>query len=577
MESPAKILIIDDEKGVVQLCQRLLERQGYQVYAALTPKAGLELLDQELVDLLLLDIRMPGMDGFQVMQLARQKQPELAVLIITGHGTIELAVEALRGGADGLTLKPFTADELIQSIQRAIDQNQIKREMSRLSTLKPLFEFSSQLFSELTPSRLRRLVVESICKHLSCDASLVLKLPSNRKFSFRHLVSLIQRQLFYPGELFGAQETQEMAQSLAQIIPRSILKQEPELINIPIGKGVRTLMVAPASLRIPAQNTDHQKNRGELALMRRLGNTQNWLILASVRDLPGEQIAAPGSTAEQSFSTADLELLSILSHQTATAFENALLDSELRAYIRKLKDSQQLLLQAEKLATAGRLMASIAHEINNPLQAVQNCIHLARRSDLGAEKRQEYLDLAQTELERLTKTVQHMLDFYRPTSSDREPTDIHLALKRVIDLMSQKLEANKIEVSLLCDPNLPFISTVKDQIQQVFLNLIVNAIEAMPDGGKLEITVKSLPKKGIEIIFQDNGPGVNPNIRKRIFEPFISGKASGIGLGLSISYGIISAHGGSLELLDPQKQKGKTAKIAATSTGASFRIFLPIE
>ena len=252
MNFPSKVLVIDDERGVVQLCQRLLERHGFEVKTALTPQTGLEILNREIIDLLLLDIRMPGMDGFQVMQLARQKQPNLAVLMVTGHGTIELAVQALRDGADGLALKPFTANELIQGVQQALSQNLMKREMSRTQSLQPLFEFSSQLFSELTPARLRRLVVESICKHLSCTAALLIKIPANRTPSIARLTSLIHKQIFFNNAPPGTQEETKIVQCLAQIIGRSISSQKIEQANQPVNDGTRYLIAAPTLLCVPA-------------------------------------------------------------------------------------------------------------------------------------------------------------------------------------------------------------------------------------------------------------------------------------------------------------------------------------
>lgn len=132
------------------------------------------------------------------------------------------------------------------------------------------------------------------------------------------------------------------------------------------------------------------------------------------------------------FHESDLELFQILARQAAAALENARLYAEQLDYVRKVEDSQKALLQAEKMATAGRLSASIAHEVNNPLQAVQNCLHLAGREDLPADKRQEYFILARTELERLILTVRRMLDFYRPGAATPEKVDLVEMLQYVL-------------------------------------------------------------------------------------------------------------------------------------------------
>ena len=122
MSTPeSKILVLDDELGIAQLCKRVLDRAGYDVEMVTRPQVGVELLQQKPFDLLLLDIRMPEMDGFQFMSLAKHHQPDLAVLVMTGFGTVETAIEALRQGADGLILKPFEkTTELVESVAEAL-------------------------------------------------------------------------------------------------------------------------------------------------------------------------------------------------------------------------------------------------------------------------------------------------------------------------------------------------------------------------------------------------------------------------------------------------------------------------
>jgi two-component system NtrC family sensor kinase len=265
---------------------------------------------------------------------------------------------------------------------------------------------------------------------------------------------------------------------------------------------------------------------------------------------------------EPAFRESDVEMFQILARQAGVALENARLYAEQMDYVRKVEESQKALLQAEKMATAGRLSASIAHEVNNPLQAVQNCLHLATREDLTEEKRKEYFNLAREELDRLMITVQRMLEFYRPGVVSLEKVEIAAILNYVLNLMNKQLtEANvKVKVDLL--GRIPPIMAVGGQIQQVFINLILNAMDAMPEGGVFRITARPF-QQGVEILFQDTGRGIQAENQENIFEPFYSTKEGGTGLGLTVSYNIITAHGGSLEFL-PER-----------GPGACFRIFLP--
>jgi len=255
-------------------------------------------------------------------------------------------------------------------------------------------------------------------------------------------------------------------------------------------------------------------------------------------------------------------MFQILARQAAVALENSRLYAEQLDYVRKVEESQKALLQAEKMAAAGRLSASIAHEVNNPLQAVQNCLHLASREDLPEEKRQEYLALARTELERLMITVSRMLDFYRPGVTALEKVDLGEMLQYVLNLMGKQLSEADVKVNIDLLGKIPPIMAVGGQIQQVLINLTLNAADAMPGGGILKIIARP-QNGGVEIIFRDNGRGIPIEKQPNIFEPFFSTKDGGIGLGLTVSYNIITAHNGSLELL-PE-----------SGSGACFRIFLP--
>ena len=262
------------------------------------------------------------------------------------------------------------------------------------------------------------------------------------------------------------------------------------------------------------------------------------------------------------FREVEWEMFLLLVRQATVAMENARLYEELREYVRRVEDSQQALIRAEKMAAAGRLTASIAHEINNPLQAVQNCLHLATRGEVTEKKRREYLDLANIELNRLMTTVQRMLDYYRPGAVEPQRVDLVTLLRHVINLLLPQLRARGIRVNTGFSSKLTPVLAVSSQLEQVFLNLILNAYDAMPDGGELRISARPV-RETAEILFQDTGPGVTEEMRGRIFEPFVSSKQGGTGLGLSVSYGIVAAHGGSLDLVPDR------------GPGACFRVVLP--
>jgi signal transduction histidine kinase/CheY-like chemotaxis protein len=522
METPF-VFIVDDEPGIALLCKRLLTRAGYKVETQTDPRKAIDYLKENKIDLLLVDIRMPEVDGFEVIQHAQRLQPDAAMLIMTGHGTVETAIRALRQGVDGLILKPFgKGSELIDAVKLALADSQQKRDAARTQALRPLFSVTESLLSETRREPLLDLIISAVCGHLQCShAACYQQNIETKEFSL-----LTSR---------GSILSQERLDLIARVVESSA----PLMINAH-GPGDAALKSLLADLGLSAA-----------------------IFVPILRPNLRMALYAARATNEPSFRESDLELFQILARQAAAALENARLYAEQLDYVRKVEESQKALLQAEKMAAAGRLSASIAHEVNNPLQSVQNCLHLAGREDLPAEKRKEYFDLARTELERLVVTVRRMLDFYRPGATSLEKIDLTDMLQYILNLMSKQLLEGNVTVVVDFLGKIPPIMAVGSQIQQVFINLILNAADAMSAGGVLKIVVRAL-KDGVEIMFQDSGEGIPKEKQPNIFEPFFSTKDGGTGLGLTVSYNIVTAHGGALELLTDR------------GPGACFRIFLPI-
>jgi len=524
----ASIFIIDDEEGILRLCSRLLERANFEVSGCTDPLEGIETLRTKEVDMLLVDIRMPGMDGFEVIEIVRQLQTDISVVIMTGFGTLETAIRALRQGADGLILKPFEdGGELVKTVKDALEERQHKKEVSRLRAIRPLLSISESLFSETRMDSLIDLVLNAILGHLRCEhAAVYRRLPGD---SYLNLLGKI-------GKAFP--EDHSRAQS--GFIGRTDHWKVPIWINLegPGDPDLKKILAEhgfSAVISVPIE-------RGEGSLV----------------------FLAARNEGRIGFQLVDLEMFGLLGRQADVAFENARLYGALRDYVNQIEQSQRALIQAEKMSAVGRLTASIAHEVNNPLQAVNNCLHLAGRDELSSEKRGEYLTMAEEELNRLMSTVRRMLDFYRPGAIDRKPTSIAELIDRVLALLDKQMNDQNVTADKKIPKKLPMVNIVGNQIQQVFFNLILNSLEVMPDGGKIEISA-SVNKKNLEIEFSDDGPGVSPEASANIFEPFMSTNEDGTGLGLSVSYGILTAHGGSLELIN------------TPSEGACFRVVIPVE
>lgn len=178
---PISILVVDDEPGIASLCKRILDRSSYKVTALTDPSIAIEYLQQNRYDLLLVDIRMPEVDGFDVISRAKIAQPEIAVLVMTGFGTVETAIRALRQGVDGLLLKPFeNSGELLESVRQALIDNQRKRDTARVQALRPLFNVTESLFAETDLNKLLDLILSAIREHLHCTHAAIFQVQDGQ-------------------------------------------------------------------------------------------------------------------------------------------------------------------------------------------------------------------------------------------------------------------------------------------------------------------------------------------------------------------------------------------------------------
>jgi two-component system NtrC family sensor kinase len=273
------------------------------------------------------------------------------------------------------------------------------------------------------------------------------------------------------------------------------------------------------------------------------------------------------------FDEAALQLAQVFADQAAVFLENARLVGELRQWTaelelrvaertRQLEEKQAQIIRAEKLTAVGRLAASVAHEINNPLQAIS--LHLQLLADetlsTGGQRR---LGIVQEEFDRIATIVERLLDFQRPKAGQQQLIHVTEGLAYVITLAEKQLQRSGVTLVQNLPHNLPTVLAVASQLKQVFLNLILNAAEAMPDGGQLAVTACHEAEK-LRIEFADTGPGLPAEVQAHLFEPFYTTKADGSGLGLAVSHEIIANHGGELTVHN------------TPGAGATFTIIMPV-
>ncbi len=681
----ATILVVDDELRINDFIRELLSAGGYRSEAALTGEEALSILGGEVphagqkFDLVLLDIMLPGMDGYEVCRRlkANPVTAELSVIMLTAMGKIADKVRGLDMGADDYIPKPFDNQELLARVRAVLRLRKAEQDLRRRNqALDALNAVAESVGKAVELVDVLDTALNTVLDKLDlAGGALTLSGPADQQAIAAQSRLLLeppavleiagqvtQRDQPHTGALQASGKEFHVACVSLRAHGRAsgtlfVVNEQPvdaELrdvlssIGLTIGAAVERAKLYEAAQqrsedfavlndlsRVVSSTLDLEAvltgavrgmrefvhvelgalalkddKSGAITFRKILSRDQEWEIDAP---LPSEAYALVNDVMQNSelqildartgpisnpldaitgvatralmcaplvvkdrcigaimminkvggtFTYTDTELAQFLAASIAVALENARLYSELAASTRELERSQAQLVQAEKLAALGRMAASIAHEINNPLQAIQNCLHLVINRPLVEEKKAHYLHMAQEEVERLIAIVARTLNFYRPSKGQLVPTHVNHMIESVLALAGKRLEQGRVRVRRRLDGDLPELHVVPDQLTQVFLNLVINAVEAMPNGGELTITTQETGE-WLQVSFADSGPGLSQEDVGKIFEPFYTTKATGTGLGLAVSYGIVERHGGRITVENVAGQ------------GACFTVYLP--
>ena len=258
------------------------------------------------------------------------------------------------------------------------------------------------------------------------------------------------------------------------------------------------------------------------------------------------------------YSDEDIDLLTTLCNQMGVSIENAMLYED-------ALEAQKKLYQADKLATVGALAAGLAHEIKNPIAAIKGFSQLIDRAvtENDAEAIKDFKDVVPRQLDRINEIVEKLLTLSKPPKLEKKKIDINILLDEIVKLVEKQALKQRVEIVKSLE-DLPQTLADPEQLTQAFLNLILNAIQSMPDGGQIEIRTKFLGTDRIVVEIIDNGMGIPKEKLSKIFDPFYTTKSGGSGLGLSVTQKIIIDHHGRI---DVESEVGK---------GATFKIILPV-
>jgi len=536
------ILVADDEKDVVAFCLKVLAMKGYEAQGAFSGSQALELAKQRRFDLLLTDIMMPDMSGIDLLTEIKITAPDIAGVVITGYGTTDMAIRALRAGARDFVTKPFSIEELMAAIEHALGQSRLLRENIRLKALVPVLEASQRFRSTLRLEQLLDEVLGTTVHQAGADHGRLFLMAGDDL----ELMSTIRCE----GQPV---EMTDLCKSLA-----------PALRD----RG-KTSVVSDMLEVCP----DVQQ------LLETFGVSSMLFLPLYAKDSAIGMLTLGKGNGRPPFDEGDLEVVSILGNQAALVIESARLFDELgkarwkeewnreleeraEKRTRELREAQQYLVRAEKLAVIGKLGAGVAHELRNPLGVISNSIYYlgGRMGDVDP-KVQKHLAIMQREVARSNKIITDLMSFISFSELSTQKVGINW-------LVSEALARVEIPSTLIIETvfqeKLPELMLDPGKIEQVFVNLLMNGVQAITGDGKLTIVTR-LNDGCVEIAISDTGCGIKPENMDKLFEPLFTTKAKGIGLGLAISRMLIENHGGQI-----------TAHNNA-SEGATFVVALPIK
>lgn len=526
------ILIIDDEPGIRNLLSYELGLQGYRITTAANGEEGVELAKKNRFNLVISDIKMPRMDGIQVLEAVKKIDPDTEVIMITGFGTVGTAVNAIKKGAYDFVQKPFNLDEILTIVEKALEKAELK-------SLLALYETSKAIFSSIKTEDLIPTLVSLSVKLLKAEDITIMLNDINGEL-----------------QIAGSQGLEnESDGNLRLRLALKFLKNDNRNSNI-------SFVIGPTEKDADLGSVPGAKNIKSAIICPLYSKTKSLGVLCAAR-----------TASDTPFNSTDHNYADIFASQVSQALDNAQLYSELEnkvsalneAYA-KLTEIHKELIQSEKLAAVGQLSAGVAHELNNPLTVVIGLAELLLENKNETEEKRKDLESIKKQAERCRSIILNLLQFAQKNETEKKTVQLNSVLNETMELWSYNVKNSKIEITKELDPSLPLIIVNQYQIQQVFVNILNNSLFAMKDTLQPRLNVRTAYEGNkIRIYFKDNGTGIPEKVITRIFDPFFTTKevGKGTGLGLSMTYGIIKEHNGDIRV---QSKEGE---------GATFIIELP--
>lgn len=540
--SNSRILVVDDELVVVSLVKEALEEDGYNLSMATNGKEALAAMEQQEFDLIISDIRMPKMDGIELVSKARQIQPGISVIFMTAFANLDSAKDAIKQGAVDYIMKPFELHEMRQAVGQAFALREQAAKSDSDSHLEHLSDLNQVLYEV---GDKRSLLIESLrfaLVHSDADRGVVLNWSKDyTNFQALSIVdeSVADRQV--PDE--------EISEALARL--------DPEQFNEPL--------LTASFQEHPLWAMSHSCPAAGDVIKDWFASTAQTATVPIKRAdrLYGLLIIQLGDSSSASVK-ASLKLLNLSAAQLAISLENLeLLDETQEAY-QRLKALQDETIQLEKMATKGEMSAEIGHELNNFLGVVAGNLSLlqhqvAKNSIEGLDK---YLRAIEENVDKIKTFTSNLMDL-RSISTSKEVICFARLLTEVVDYLRPQKRFKGVTLELETLPeSIPF-NADNTHVQQLLYNLFNNAADATRECDRRHITARvdmDTAQNNFSFSITDTGSGIEPELLEKAFNERFTTKDDGHGYGLVVCKRIIDSHDGTLHI-DSAVGKGTTIRI----------------
>ena len=542
-----KILIVDDEEIMLKLACDALRSQGHQVIGVSGAGEALDRLQREKFDFILTDIKMPEMNGLELIEAAHRINPSMGAIFMTGYASLDTARKAIQEGAFDYILKPFDLQEIRSAVSRAINKKNRSLEDGRKKGISQLFDMNRILYTAGDCKSLLKLSLEFALIQSRLNSGFILYWEQKSPDVILYWAKDLKHNQFEE-EIIKLDHLQ-----VAQSFQITDILQIKNLVAHPVFANLESLLSGSFLWE------SISKLEGEVILipLKKMEATSGIIVLRKI-------------SMDQEFSEEDLKLLAFLGIQTAISMENLSLLLEMEKSYKELQNLQDQILGMEKMATQGRISVEIGHELNNYLTVIMGNFQILglkiNRGELVSLN--QNLDIISANLDKIKKFAEGLLDFSRVKVEITE-CDLNDLIEKTISFIKPQNIFKNISLVTQLHPNLPLPVIDSGQIQQVLYNLLNNAADAMGkrkgEGGIITIGTNYHPQeKLVEVWIKDQGKGISEEELKKLFTRGFTTKESGHGIGLSICKNIIAQHHGTIQVESHLNE------------GSTFRIKLPL-